>query len=74
VSALKWDRNIWTGHDIASVSPTRRLVRQTYHQAAPLYRAEEWGDYSLRYPVRGGWYGTPRAALESLERATDSSE
>jgi hypothetical protein len=66
--AYRWERNPWTGHDLARVSDTRRLVRQSFAQAAPLYKAEEWGDYSLRYPVRGPWMGSPQAALDGLDR------
>lgn len=63
-----WTRNPWTGHDLARVTDSRRLVRQEYAGAPPLYYAEEWGDYSLSYPIRGAWCETPSAALTSLRR------
>lgn len=69
-----WVRNVWTGHDLAKVSETRRLVRQTFGGAPPLYLAEEWGDYSLRYPVHGGWHASTRAALASLDRRLAAPE
>lgn len=67
---LKWQRNIWTGNDIASVGPTKRLIRMTFMKASPLYSAEEWGDYSLSFPIRGSWQSSPKAALAALETET----
>lgn len=69
-SSYVWERNIWTGNDLAPVpgKPTQRLVRMGNPTSGYLYNAEEWGDYSSRFPVHGGWYATPSKALTALKR------
>lgn len=55
MSKADWQRNVWTGTDSLDVAPNARIIRQPFANAAPLYRAEFWGDYSLNYPVKAGW-------------------
>lgn len=74
----EWKRNIWTGDDIANVSKTVRLIRIGHAEPSPegvtfLYRAEDWGDYSLKYPIKGPWQRTPAKALRELKKETASS-
>jgi hypothetical protein len=63
--AYEWKLNASTGNFIARVSSNVRLVR--VGRIAPfLYRAENWGDYSLEFPVCSPWCSSPKAALKAL--------
>lgn len=55
-----WEHNASTGNYILRVGPNTRVVRI---QGGGLYRVEYWGDYSLRFPIRGPWRKTLRSAL-----------
>lgn len=59
--AREWKRNIWTGNSTLKVGDTRRIVRL---EGGGLYYAEEWGDYSAAYPVKGPIRTTLQAALK----------
>lgn len=62
-----WKLNAYTGAYIASVTSNVRLVRigRAGHY---LYRAENWGDYSLKFPLRSGWFDNPKNALANLPK------
>ena len=64
---MKWDFNIWTGNSIANVSDNGRIMRLA-GKAPYLYKAEFWGDYSFRYPVRGPWRKSLPKAKEDLSK------
>ena len=49
-----WEFNAATGSHIAQVDDNTRIIRSGQPDAY-LYRAEFWGDYSLRYPI---WVNT----------------
>lgn len=57
----EWKRNIWTGSDILNVTRTARIIRHG------LYRAEEWGDYSLAFPIHGPWRKTLSEAKRDIK-------
>jgi hypothetical protein len=68
---LTWERNIWTGNDIARINDNTRVVRMPAdYGKSYLYCAEFWGDYSLAYPIRSGWYPTLAKAKSSLKSKT----
>ena len=67
-----WEKNYSTGNYIARVSETRRVIRIGHSVPSPggitfLYHAEEWGDYSLNYPITGPWERSPEKALKELD-------
>ena len=67
-----WEKNCSTGDYIARVSKTRRIIRIGHSIPSPegitfLYHAEEWGDYSLDYPIKGPWERSPEKALKELD-------
>jgi hypothetical protein len=62
---IRWERNCHTGHDIARLSDRTRIVR-TGRAGDYLYSAEQWGDHSLRYPLRGSWCATLAEAERTL--------
>lgn len=59
----KWQRNIWTGDDILNLDDKSRVIRSGKH----LYRVEYWGDYSLKYPIKGPFESTLKGALSHLD-------
>lgn len=72
-----WKLNIWTGNYLANVSKTLRLIRIGHSEPTPegitfLYQAEDWGDFSLKYPIKGPWERTPEKAIRSLKKETAS--
>jgi len=62
----KWEHNAQTGNSILKISSNERIIRDTHRP--PLYKAEFWGDYSLDYPISGGWRGTLQQAKDDLKR------
>lgn len=76
-SKYEWKFNCWTGDYKADVSKTVRLIRIGHAEPTPegitfLYRAEDWGDFSLKYPIKGPWERTPAKALRELKKETAS--
>lgn len=76
--SYQWRHNAATGNYIANVTATMRLIRIGHADPTPdgitfLYRAEEWGDYSMRYPISGPWARTPSAAIADLARLAQVS-
>lgn len=64
-----WERNVWTGTDKLRVGENERVMRQGfYNPRSFLYYAEFWGDYSLKYPLRGPWRKTLQAAKRDLAK------
>lgn len=61
----KWDLNVWTGDYITKITSNTRMVRM---RGGGLYLLEHWGDYSLNFPISGGWHTTFKAALAHLAR------
>jgi hypothetical protein len=66
-SKYEWDRNIWTGNSIARVTESIRLIRVGDAEGF-LYSAEDWGDHSTGYPVKGPWESTPTKAIRELKK------
>jgi hypothetical protein len=75
---VEWERNIWTGHDIARLSKNERVVRTTFRNPTSyLYFAEFWGDFSLKYPLRGPYRKTlqqTRADLARIKRDDEAAK
>lgn len=65
MAALKWELNASTGSFIASLSNSVRIIRDGRGRGC-LYSAEQWGDHSLRYPIRGPWCRTLQQALGTV--------
>lgn len=63
---LEWKFNCWTGDHTANVSKNMRIVRMGSEEPY-LYSAEYWGDYSLKYPIKGPWQKSPVAALKEVQ-------
>lgn len=61
---VQWERNVWTGHDILRVSKNARVLRQSFGPNRFLYWGEFWGDYSLRFPLKGECRATLAAAKQ----------
>lgn len=62
-----WERNIWTGTDKLRVNKNERVIRQGFcNPRSFLYHAEFWGDFSLKYPTRGPWRKSLRAAQKDI--------
>lgn len=60
----KWKHNTSTGNAIADISHNERLIRWGTERSGYLYNYEFWGDFSLTYPLKGGWYKTPSQAIK----------
>lgn len=59
-----WRHNAATGSYILDVNRNTRVIRDGDAPGA-LYRCEFWGDYSLKYPVKGAWTKSLPAAMKS---------
>lgn len=62
----KWEHNASTGTQTMRVTATGRVVRQPFKGGTFLYRAEQWGDYSLEYPKKGPWEKTLAGAKKTM--------
>ena len=72
---LAWERNNWTGEDVARLSSNERIVRMPpLAGKADMYQAEFWGDFSLHYPKHGPWRKTLQAALSDLQKLVRKEE
>lgn len=58
-----WKFNARTGNSTADLSRNERLIRWGTERSGYLYNYEFWGDFSLVYPLKGGWYKTPSQAI-----------
>jgi hypothetical protein len=70
-TGLQWEMNASTGTYYAYIENNIRVARIGHIGPAPngityLYRVEDWGDYSLKYPVYGLWERSIKAALKHL--------
>jgi hypothetical protein len=64
---INWERNASTGSYVARLDRNTRLIRDGDAPSA-LYRCEFWGDYSLKYPIKGDWSRSASAAIKSCSR------
>ncbi len=77
-SKYEWKLNCWTGNYLARVTDKIRLIRIGHDTPCPnsgitfLYQAEDWGDYSLKYPIKGPWERTPAKAIRELKKEAAS--
>jgi hypothetical protein len=64
MTRAEWAHNASTGHDILRISGNERVIRTSHARGVYTYVAEFWGDYSLRYPIKG----PHRATLPKAKR------
>lgn len=62
---LDWRFNASTGASIADLNRNTRLVTDGPNPVGRLYRCEFWGDYSLKYPIKGPWSKSVPKAIAS---------
>ena len=63
----QWKHNASTGSYTLDLSKNTRLIRMG-EDGRYMYKPEYWGDYSLRFPVHGGWHLTRPKAIAALRR------
>lgn len=72
--AEKWDFNASTGNNYLRILDNGRIVRMG-SKPPYLYKAEFWGDYSLKFPENGAWRETLQRARADLRRiAAENAE
>ncbi len=63
-----WEHNASTGNDILRVGKNKRIIRVPSGPGQYMYKAEYWGDYSLKYPVKGVLRGALAQAKKDLPK------
>jgi len=67
----QWEFNCWTGNYHLRIDDSVRIIRMA---GGGLYSAEHWGDYSLKFPIKGPWCKTLQQAKRSIASLRKEAE